>query len=385
MPDTSSIAAPLRHAAEAGDIPGVVAAAATRDGVIFEDGFGSRDLGTGAPMTADTVVWIASMTKAVTGACAMQLVEQGKLSLDGDIAAVLPELGRVQVLEGFGPDGQARLRPPKRAISLRHLLTHTAGFTYDMWNADMGRHMEAAGIPGIISCQNAALTTPLVFDPGENWEYGISIDWAGKAVEAVSGQTLAQYMTENVLAPLGMTDTAFRIGDAQRRRLAKIHARTPEGIVATDTEIPQEPEFHMGGGGLYATVGDYLKFTQMILHGGTFNGAHVLRPETVATMSQNAMGGLVCNKMKTAAPDLTHDVDFLAGMKWGLSFLINPEQLPTGRSANSLAWAGLANSYFWIDPARGVTGVYATQLLPFFDPKAVAAFEGFETAVYRAL
>ncbi len=385
MVDIGSIAAPLRRAAEAGDIPGVVAAAATRDGVIFNEGFGARDLGSGAPMVADTVVWIASMTKAITGACAMQLVEQGRLALDGDIAAVLPELGRVQVLDGFAADGTPRLRAPKRAITLRHLLTHTSGYTYDIWNADMGRHMEAAGIPGIISCRNAALTIPLVFDPGEKWEYGISIDWAGKAVEAVSGQTLAQYMEDNILAPLGMTDTAFRIGDGQRARLAKIHARTPEGMVATDTEIPQDPEFHMGGGGLYATVGDYLKFTQMILHGGTFNGARVLAPETVATMSRNAMGGLVCNAMKTAAAGLSGDVDFVAGMKWGLSFLINPEALPTGRSAGSLAWAGLANSYFWIDTVKGVTGVYATQLLPFFDRQAVDAFQAFETAVYRAV
>ncbi|HUB11067.1 MAG TPA: serine hydrolase domain-containing protein [Acetobacteraceae bacterium] len=385
MVDTSSIAAPLRRAAETGEIPGVVAAAATRNGVIFEAGFGVRDAASGAPMTADTVVWIASMTKAVTGACAMQLVEQGKLSLDDEIAAVLPELGRVQVLQGFDADGKPRLRAPRRAITLRHLLTHTAGYTYDMWNADMTRYMEVTGTPGIISCQNAALGTPLVFDPGEKWEYGISIDWAGKAVEAISGQTLAAYMAENICVPLGMSDTAFRIGAAQRQRLAKIHARTPDGVVATDTEIPQDPEFHMGGGGLYATVGDYLKFTQMILHGGRFNGVQVLRPETVATMSQNAMGGLVCNAMKTAAPGLSNDVDFLAGMKWGLSFLINPEPLPTGRSAGSLAWAGLANSYFWIDPAKGVTGVYAAQLLPFFDPNAVAAFQGFETAVYAAV
>jgi methyl acetate hydrolase len=385
MVDTTSIAAPLRRAAESGDIPGVAAAAATRDGVIFEGAFGTRDLATGAPMTPDTVVWIASMTKAVTATCAMQLVEQGKLTLDGEIAAVLPELGRVQVLDGFDPNGNPRLRAPKRPITLRHLLTHTSGFTYDIWNADMGRHMEAAGIPGIISCQNAALTTPLVFDPGEKWEYGISIDWAGKAIEAISGQTLAAYMTDHVLAPLGMADTGFRIGEAQRQRLAKIHARTPEGLVSTDMELPQEPEFHMGGGGLYATVGDYLKFTQMILHGGSFGGVRVLQPQTVAAMTQNAMGGLVCNPMKTAAPGASNDVDFVAGMKWGLSFLINPQALPTGRSANSLAWAGLANSYFWIDPARGVTGVYAAQLLPFFDPKAVAAFQAFETAVYQAV
>jgi methyl acetate hydrolase len=385
MIDTDSIAAPLRQAAESGDLPGVAAAAATADGVIFEQGFGTRDLATGSPMTADTVVWIASMTKAITGACAMQLVERGKLSLDGDIATVLPELGRVQVLEGFDADGKPRLRAPKRAMTLRHLLTHTAGYAYDMWNADMVRYLEATGTPSVITCQNAALMLPRASDPGEKWEYGISIDWAGKAVEAVSGQTLARYMQDNIFDPLGMTDTGFKLGEAQRRRLAKIHARTPGGLVSTDTEIPQDPEFHMGGGGLYSTVGDYLKFAQMILHGGTFNGVQVLRPETVALMSLNAMGELGCNPMMTAVPAATNDVAFLAGMKWGLSFLINPEALPTGRSAGSLAWAGLANSYYWIDPKRGVAGVYATQVLPFFDQKAVAAFEAFETAVYRAL
>jgi CubicO group peptidase (beta-lactamase class C family) len=385
MADTSRIAAPLRRVAEAGDVAGVVAAAATADGIIYEGAFGKRDIATGVAMTTDTVVWIASMTKAVTGACAMQLVEQGKLTLDGDIAPVLPELGRVQVLEGFDAAGKPILRAPKRAITLRHLLTHSSGYAYDIWNAGLGRYMEQLGIPGIISCQNAALSTPLVFDPGERWEYGISIDWAGRAVEAVSGQTLDRYMHENLLAPLGMTDTAFKIGPAQRQRLAKIHARTSDGLVSTDTEIPQDPEFHMGGGGLYATVGDYLKFAQMILHGGRFNGVQVLQPATVATMSHNAMGDLVCRPMKTAAAGLSNDVDFIDGMKWGLSFLINPQPMATGRSAGSLAWAGLANSYYWIDPVRKVTGVYATQLLPFFDAKAVAAFEGFETAVYQSL
>jgi methyl acetate hydrolase len=250
MANTEQISSVLRQPAEAGDIPGVVAAAANEGGVIFEGAFGKRDLATGTPMTTDTVVWVASMTKAVTGACAMQLVEQGKLSLDGDIARTLPELGRVQVLEGFGSDGKPRLRAPKRGITLRDLLTHTAGFAYEMWNPDILRYMETTGTPGIISCQNAALTLPLVSDPGAKWEYGISIDWAGKAVEAIAGQTLGRYMQDNLLGPLGMADTGFKIGDAQRRRLAKIHSRTPDGLVSTDTEIPQSPEFEMGGGGL---------------------------------------------------------------------------------------------------------------------------------------
>jgi CubicO group peptidase (beta-lactamase class C family) len=289
------------------------------------------------------------------------------------------------VLVGFDDDGKPRLRTPKRAITLRQLLTHTSGHAYGMWNADIARYIEVTGTPSITSCQNAALLLPLTSDPGEKWEYGIAIDWVGKAVEAVSGQTLDRIMQDEIFNPLGMSDTGFKIGTAQRQRLAKIHSRTPDCLVSTGMEIPQDPEFHMGGGGLYSTVGDYLKFTRMILHGGSFNGVEVLRPTTVATMSRNAMADLVCNPMKTAAPAVTNDVDFVAGMKWGLSFLINPKALPTGRSPGSLAWAGLANSYFWIDPVRRVTGVYATQVLPFFDQKAVQTFEAFETAVYAAL
>jgi methyl acetate hydrolase len=336
-------------------------------------------------MNADTVVWIASMTKALTGACAMQQVERGKLSLDAPIKSVVPELANPKVLEGFDADGNPKLRPARRDITLRHLLTHTSGFAYDFWNADIVRYMEKTGTPGVISCANVALTTPLTFDPGERWQYGIGIDWVGKAVEAATGQRLGRYMKDNLLDPLGMNDTAFKIGEAQRKRLAKIHARTPDGLVSTDTEIPQEPEFEMGGGGLYSTVGDYLKFAQAILNGGALNGARALKPETVELMSKNAMGDIRCRPLKTAQPPLSHDVDFLDGMSWGLTFLINPEPLPTGRSAGSLAWAGLANSYYWIDPAKGVTGVFATQILPFFDPKAVETLQAFESEVYRAI
>jgi methyl acetate hydrolase len=383
--DASRIADVLKRAADSGEVPGVAAAAATKDGVIFEGGYGKRDLATGAPMTADTVVWIASMTKAISCACAMQQIERGKLSLDAPIKSVLPELAEPKVLEGFDADGNPRTRPARGDITLRHLMTHTSGFAYDFWNADIVRYMEKSGTPGVISCTNKALTLPLTADPGARWEYGIGIDWVGKAVEVVTDQKLGRYMKENIFDPLGMGDTAFKIGEAQRKRLAKIHARTPDGLVATDTEIPQEPEFEMGGGGLYGTVGDYLKFAQAILHGGAFNGARVLKAETVSLMSQNAMGDIRCRAMKTAQPPISNDVDFLDGMKWGLSFVINPEPLPTGRSAGSLAWAGLANSYYWIDPVKGVAGVYATQVLPFFDEKAVQTFQAFETEVYRAI
>jgi CubicO group peptidase (beta-lactamase class C family) len=380
---TERIAALLSKGTASGSLPGVAVAAVFPDGEVVSAAAGVRDVASGAAMHPDSVVWIASMTKAITGAAAMQQVEQGKLSLDAPIGSVLPQLANVQVLDGFAADGTPKLRPARAAITLRHLLTHSSGFAYDIWNADIARYLEVTGKPGIISCTNAALDLPLVFDPGASWDYGIGIDWAGKAVEAVSGKTLGTYLAENLFAPLGMRDTGFRITDDQRTRLARVHARTSDGVVTTDFEIPQTPEFEMGGGGLYATVSDYLRFARMIMGGGALDGTRVLAESTVATMGQNAMGDLRCRAMKSAAPGSTNDVDFLAGMQWGLSFLINPEFLPTGRSAGSLAWAGLANSYYWIDPSKQVAGVYATQLLPFFDAEAVALFGAFETAVYE--
>jgi methyl acetate hydrolase len=179
MTEFSHVDEVLGSAIDRGDVPGVVAMAATRDGVVYQAAFGRRALSDEAAMSTDTVFWIASMTKAITSAAAMQLVEQGKLALDHQIADVLPELSAPQVLEGFDPSGEPRLRPAKRSITLRHLLTHTAGLVYEMWNPEMGRYMETKAIPGIISCQNAALSLPLVFDPGEKWDYGINPAFPG--------------------------------------------------------------------------------------------------------------------------------------------------------------------------------------------------------------
>jgi CubicO group peptidase (beta-lactamase class C family) len=376
----------LRTAAVAGDVPGVVATATNREGTIYEGGFGSRVLGEPAEMSPDTVVWIASMTKALTGTAAMQLVEQGKLELDAPASNVLPELGEAMVLEGFDEDGQPLTRTPKRPITLRHLLTHTAGFAYEFWNADVVSYQQVKGLPPIISCQHETLRLPLHFDPGDRWEYGISIDWAGKMVEAVSGKKLGAYLSENVFSPLGMNDTAFRITPAMRQRLAKIHQRGEDGsLTPIDAEIPQDPEFEMGGGGLYGTAVDYLKFVRMVLNRGRAGAEQVLKPETVDLMSRNAMGDIQVRMLQTVAPALSNDAEFFPGMPkgWGLSFMINYEQAPTGRSAGSLAWAGLANTYFWIDPTRELGGVYATQIFPFADEKSLPLFFEFEKAVYQ--
>ncbi len=379
----------LREPTDRGDVPGVVAMAATRDGQIYQGAFGKRSSADDTALTADTVFWIASMTKAITSAAAMQLVERGKLSLDDPIAEVLPELRAPQVLEGFDAAGEPRLRPARRPITLRHLITHTAGFVYDIWNPEMARYMEKSGVPGIITCQNKALELPLVFDPGERWDYGINIDWVGKAVERVSGQRLGQYFAEHLFAPLGMKDTAFKLTPDHRSRLAGMHARGEDGSLAPiPFEMVPEPEFEMGGGGLYSTAADYLAFARLFLNEGrAADGIPVLKPETVRLMAQNAIGELNVQPLKTALPASSNDAEFFPGIvkKWSLGFMISTEAVPGGRDAGSLAWAGLGNTYFWIDPAKSVAGVILMQLLPFADAKALALFDRFEKAVYAAL
>ena len=378
----------LVRATQAGDVPGVVAMATNREGIIYEGAFGERVRGQGPAMTVDTVGWIASMSKAITSSAAMQLVEQGKIDLDAPASRVVPQIAEAQVLTGFDPNGRPQTRAPKRAITLRHLLTHSAGFSYEIWNGDIQKAQAAWGLPGITECKNASLHTPLLFDPGERWEYGINIDWAGKMVEAVSGRKLGAYLRDNLLDPLGMDSTAFRITPSMRDRLAKLHQRGDDGVLTPiDLEIVQDPEFEMGGGGLYGTVGDYLKFVRMILNGGAGNGNRVLRPETVSLMSRNNMGDIRVTELKTAIPPLSNSGEFFPGVAktFGLGFQINEQAVPTGRPAGGLMWAGLANSYYWIDPVSGIGGAYLTQILPFVDTKALPLYYAFETAVYDSL
>jgi CubicO group peptidase (beta-lactamase class C family) len=379
----------LRRATESGEVPGVAAMVTDHGSTIYEGAFGVRVLGRAAPMTVDTVVWIGSMTKSLTTVAAMQLVEQRKLALDSPASEWAPELADVGVLEGFDAAGRPALRPPCQPITLRHLLTHTAGFGYEFWSPEIVRYQKVKDVPTISSCRNAALRTPLLFDPGRAWQYGIGVDWAGKVVERASRRRLGGYLKEHVLEPLAMNDTGFAITPSMRPRLAKIHQRDGQGALApTDLELPQEPEFDMGGGGLYSTPDDYLKFIRMMLNRGRgHRGVQVLRPETVESMTRSHIGDLEVRPLKTAMPEVSNDLDMLPGVPktFGLGFLINGEPAPTGRSAGSLAGAGLANAHFWIDPAQGLGGVYVTQTLPFADARSLPLCEAFEQAVYRAV
>ncbi len=383
---TDAIDAVLSEAANSGRVAGVVALAAGRNGPVYQGAFGSRSVAGGTPMTTDTVFWIASMTKAITGVAAMQCVERGTLALDQPAGEIVPELAEPQVLEGFGADGNPRLRPARRKITLRMLLTHTAGFVYDIWDTKLSRYVQTTAFPSALSGTLASLRAPLAFEPGERWEYGINIDWAGRMVEAVSGQDLDAYLRQHIFGPLGMSDTGFVPNAEQIGRTAQAHRRMPDGsLEPIPSATPAKGEYFRGGGGLFSTGPDYLAFLRMLLVGGTLDGTRILKPETILLMAQNHIGDLNVQPLLTENPAISNNAEFFPGMaqKWGLTWLINTKDVPGRRSAGSLAWGGLFNTYYWLDLKQQVTGILMAQVLPFADPTVLQLMDDFETAVYR--
>ena len=359
---TAAADAVLSHAVTANPrVPGVVAMATDRSGAIYEGAAGKRVLGQDADMTTDTVFAIFSCTKAVTSTAVMQLVEDGKLDLDAPAKQYAPGLANVQVLDGFDADGKPRLRAPKRDITTRMLMLHTAGFGYDFFNEKLRDYAAVTGLPSPITSSRAVLGAPLLFDPGEAWEYGISMDWCGQVVEGITGKRLGEVMQERIFAPLGMTDTAFTITPAMRPRLARIHQRAADGSLTplTDFELPQEPEVHMGGGGLYSTVGDYCRLIRMYLNDGVGEHGRVLKAETVRAAERNGLGDMKIKGLPGVIPSLSNDAEFFPGLakSWAYSFMVNDEAAPTGRPAGALGWAGLAPLFVWVDRPRGRGGV----------------------------
>jgi methyl acetate hydrolase len=368
----SQIDSMLRVATGAEEVPGVVALAATDKGVVYEGIFGRRRLLGGPAMTRDTVFRVASMVKLMTSVAALQLVERGKLSLDAPVPAIDPALGSPQVLDGFDAAGAPQLRPARRPISLRHLLTHTAGFTYRLWDAKAVQYLKAIGqLPP--AARGKAPSAPLMFDPGERWQYGGNIDWVGRIVALISGEPLDAYFRKHIFDPLGMNDTAFIISPQQRAREAVVHRRESNGsLTPQPLEQQTAKQTFSGGGGIYSTGPDYLTFIRMLLQGGSFDGVRILRADTVALMGENQIGKIEAGVLRTTAPAFSNDVDFFPGisLKWGLGHMINMQAVPDGRSAGSLTWAGLFNTYYWIDSQRRIAAVFMTQVLPFADVRA---------------
>ena len=362
-------------------IPAAVGMAASERGMLYSGAFGTRD-SSGVPVAADSIFAIASMTKAITTVAALQLVEQGKVKLDEPVSEYLPQLGKAEVLDGFDEASKPKLRPAKTPVTLKHLLTHTSGLCYDIWDPDMFRYTSQVkrAVPAV---------PPLMFEPGTRWQYGMGVDWAGRLVEAVGGKNLEEYFQTNILGPLEMRDTSYLLPASKFERLVADYARQADGSLKQNPRVPPHvPKEFNGGGGLYSTAGDYVRFMQMILGKGRgSNQVRILQPKTVESMEINQIGPATAGKMKSYRPNLSSDVDIQPGAseKWGLGFLINTTAYDGGRSAGSLAWAGLLNTFFWIDPKRSLCAVLLMQFLPFVDREAVGLLGDFERAVYGNL
>src|ERR1700738_2091327 len=335
-------------------VPGVVAMINNRSGNIYQGPAGKRSHGGNQLMTTDSVFAIYSTTKAITGTAALQCVEEGKLDLDAPAKNYVPDIGKLEVLDGFDADGTPKLRAPKRDITTRMLMLHTAGLGYDFFNANYLRMAQEHGQPSVITCAKASLMTPLLRDPGEKWEYGSNIDWCGQIVESIRGKRLGEVMKERIFQPLGMEDIAFSLTPSMHSRLAVIHQREADGSLTPlpDLQLPPDPEVHMGGHGLYASIGEYMKFICIWLNDGAGPGGRVLTHETVKAAVRN---GLQANQAVTMLPGiiptLSNDAEFFPGLKksWCLTFMVNDEDAPTGRPAGAIGWAGLANTFYWVD------------------------------------
>lgn len=369
-------------------VPGVVAMVTDRDRDIFSGAAGLRHTGDGAAMTEDTVFAIFSTTKAIGGVAVLQCVEDGLLDLDAPARDYAPEIGDLQVLDGFDDAGAPRLRAPKSAITTRQLMLHTAGLGYDFFSEAYKRLADEHDQPSVVTGTKAAIRTPLLFDPGDKWEYGSNIDWAGQVVEGIRGKRLGAVLKDRVFDPLGMVDIAFTRTEDMKARTATIHARGEDNALTPmdGFALPDNPEVDMAGHGLYASIPEYMKFIRMWLNDGSGPNGRVLKPETVEMAVANGLQShQKVTMLRSVNPTLSHDAEFFPGLpkSWSYTFMVNDEQAPTGRPAGAIGWAGLANCFYWIDRSNGIGGYWATQILPFADPVSFGGYMDFETAVYN--
>ncbi|HEY6254995.1 MAG TPA: serine hydrolase domain-containing protein [Xanthobacteraceae bacterium] len=369
----------LRQAVAEKSVAGVVAIATDRKGVFYRGAFGVADAAAARPLTAHALFRIASMTKAVTSVAAMQLVEASKFSLEDPVAKYLPAFADLTVFDAFDAgSGDYRLRPARGPVTVRHLMTHTSGFGYPFTSAILRDFKPRAG--------ETYPVEPLLFDPGERWHYGTSTDWLGRLVEKVSGESLEDYFHRHIFARLRMSDTFYNVPADKQVRLVAVHHRQADDTIAKEPNQPSPTVAKpVGGGGLASTADDYARFLRMLLNAGALDGARILSGSSVALMGRNHIGALGVPALKTAIPERSDDFSFIndGRDKWGLGFLITADHIAGKRSAGSLSWGGIYNTYFWLDPARGIAGVILMQFLPFADRKALAVYDSFERGVYQ--
>lgn len=364
-------------------IPGVVALVTDRAGVIYAGAFGSRNVAQGLPMTVDSIFRIASMTKPITSAAVMMLVEEDEVGLDDPASNYLPGRLPEEVFETFDPtDNSFTSRPANGQMTVRHLLSHTSGLGYNLFNEILFPLLRSQRPPA------TQLNHPLLHDPGARWTYGESTRVLGYLVESVSGQGIDEFLAERIFTPLGMNETGFAVAGENNARLVTLHTPVENRLAEQPNPEGTVSVLVRGDGGLFSTARDYARFMRLILNRGLGDDrVRLLGANTLDLMAQNHIGGLRVELMPAPNPAMSRPFPLGAGADtFGLGFQITAEHdSGTMRSPGSLSWAGINNTQFWIDPDAGIGAVLLMQYRPFYDEAATETLQGFEALVYEYL
>lgn len=391
----------LQHYTDNGSIPGIVAGAADKDRILYVGAAGVKDLAKprndpSNALNVETSFLLFSTTKAITITAVFQLFEKGLVDLNDPISKHIPNFGSIKVIKSIDEEtGDMELEDVKTPPTIKNLTTHTAGFAYAFFNDKYRIIQEKKGKCNILSSKWEEFDVPMSNQPGTQWEYGSNIDFLGRIVEEVSGMALEEYFKKHIFEPLGCNTFKFNRTEQDLQNMASLHVRTNDknGFQSLGLDFtPMNPEFYCGGHGLFGTVGDYLKFLQVFLNGGAspVTGKQILKKETIEEYAFKEQLSKIGDDIKVCAlpgvqPQISNNADFYPGVpkNWSDFFLINEEQLSTGRSAGSLSWTGLANLYFFIDYKKGIVCYWAESVFPFFDDTTIKAFEQFESEVFK--
>ncbi|MBL4820933.1 MAG: beta-lactamase family protein [Gammaproteobacteria bacterium] len=362
-------------------IPGLVALVADKNGILYSGAFGYQNVSQDIKMDPDSIFRIASMTKPVTSVAVQMLVEEGKISLDDPVSIYLPAFKDMEVIQDFDfADASFSLRAATTQITIRQLLAHTSGIGYAFSNKILQQLQE-------VGMGSDPAELPLLFEPGTRWAYGSSTRVLGLLVEAVSGESLDDFMGKRIFSPLGMIDTSYVVPENKTHRVVTFHRIIDQKMLEVENpNIISAPD--NGDGGLHSTAADYIKFIQMFLNDGqAANGTRLLTKESVELMGQNHTGEVRVEWQEAAIPERTRPFPLGAGRDtFGLGFQITGMHgIEDMRSPGSMSWAGIFNTEFWIDPEEGIGAVLLMQYLPFYDEAAIETLQEFESSVYELL
>jgi methyl acetate hydrolase len=368
----------LQAAVERRDIPSVVAVVANRDRVIYRGAFGVLDDQGAIPLPADAIFRIASMTKPVTSVAIMMLREQGLLELDDSIGKYVPDLvGREVIAAVNESDGTYTSRPAKREITIRDLLTNTAGFGYDFSSETLCLLCKGG--------ERSPRDLPLLHDPGSQWTYGMSMAVLGEAIERITGESLDLFFETRIFQPLGLNNTGFYLEREKHHRLIALFRRVNGELIGEPWPESYEP-FVAGDAGLLSTGDDYIRFLQLLLNMGQVGNTRLLTNQSVNELTMNQLGSIKVQKQPGAIPEVSNSFPLGAGRDtFGLGFQLKEDEEDNTRSPGSYSWAGLFNTHFWADPQQGIAAVLLMQILPFYDDLCIQLLKDFEYRVYRNL